>query len=59
MAISNVEHKLARKIRGFIVVRRNANVAVYEDLTVVPPTDTTKFIRLRTGSTALVSLWVF
>ncbi len=49
-------HGLGRSWRGYIVVKQDAAVTVYAP----GGEDTTRFIRLRTGSgTATVSLWVF
>lgn len=53
----NVEHKLGRAVRGYIVVRTNASGSLSEDLAANPAP--TKFIRLSSDQTRTISLWVF
>ena len=54
---TSVEHKLGRKPRGYLVIRKSAAQTVYED---VGDYDNRKlFIKLRASGTVTVNLWVF
>jgi hypothetical protein len=52
-----IEHKLGRKLRGWIVVRQNINTNVWDsqDSNLLPD----KTLILNCGSDVTVSLWVF
>ena len=52
---SIVEHKLDRTIRGWIVVRKNANSNIWESTSSIPD----KTLILNASATVTVSLWVF
>ena len=54
---TSVEHKLGRKPRGYLVIRKSAAETVYED---VGDYDNRKlFIKLRASGSVTVNLWVF
>ena len=54
---TSVEHKLGRKPRGYLVIRKSAAQTVYED---VGDYDNRKlFIKLRASGSVTVNLWVF
>jgi hypothetical protein len=53
---TKISHKLSRPYRGFIVVRKNANVDVWETTDSV---DNSLFLPLDASGTVTVSLWVF
>ena len=56
-SFTSVEHKLGRKPRGYLVIRKSAAQTVYED---VGDYDNRKlFIKLRASGTVTVNLWVF
>ena len=56
-SFTSVEHKLGRKPRGYLVIRKSAAETVYED---VGDYDNRKlFIKLRASGTVTVNLWVF
>ena len=54
---TSVEHKLGRKPRGYLVIRKSAAETVYED---VGDYDNRKlYIKLRASGAVTVNLWVF
>jgi len=54
---TSVEHKLGRKPRGYLVIRKSAAQTVYEE---VGDYDSRKlFLKLRASGTVTVNLWVF
>ena len=56
-SFTSIEHKLGRKPRGYLVIRKSAAETVYED---VGDYDNRKlFIKLRASGTVTVNLWVF
>ena len=56
-SFTSVEHKLGRKPRGYLVIRKSAAETVYED---VGDYDNRKlFIKLRASGSVTVNLWVF
>ena len=56
-SFTSVEHKLGRKPRGYLVIRKSAAETVYED---VGDYDNRKlFIKLRASGSLTVNLWVF
>ncbi len=50
---NKIEHKLGRKINGYIIVKRNANVSVYNT------SDDELYLTLNSSGAASVSIWVF
>ena len=56
-SFTDIEHKLGRKPRGYLVIRKSAAETVYED---VGDYDNRKlFIKLRASGSVTVNLWVF
>ena len=56
-SFTDIEHKLGRKPRGYLVIRKSAAQTVYED---VGDYDNRKlFIKLRASGSVTVNLWVF
>ncbi|HAT63657.1 MAG TPA: hypothetical protein DCS66_03510 [Flavobacteriaceae bacterium] len=56
-SFTSIEHKLGRKPRGYIVIRKSAAQTVYED---VGDYDSRKlFLKLRASGSVTVNLWVF
>ena len=56
-SFTSVEHKLGRKPRGYLVIRKSAAETVYED---AGDYDNRKlFIKLKASGTVTVNLWVF
>ena len=56
-SFTSVEHKLGRKPRGYLVIRKSAAQTVYED---VGDYDNRKlFLKLRASGSVTVNLWVF
>ena len=56
-SFTSIEHKLGRKPRGYLVIRKSAAETVYED---VGDYDNRKlFIKLRASGSVTVNLWVF
>jgi len=56
-SFTSVEHKLGRKPRGYLVIRKSAAQTVYEE---VGDYDSRKlFLKLRASGTVTVNLWVF
>ena len=54
---TTIEHKLGRKPRGYLVIRKSAAQTVYEE---AGDYDNRKlFIKLRASGTVTVNLWVF
>ena len=54
---TSIEHKLGRKPRGYLVIRKSAAQTVYEE---AGDYDNRKlFIKLRASGTVTVNLWVF
>lgn len=49
-----VQHTLGRPLRGYLVVKKNANVTIWDSTA-----DTTELLKLISSGTATVSLWVF
>ena len=48
-----IEHKLNRKIRGYIIVKKSANANIYDS------SDDEQFLNLNSSAAVTVSLWVF
>jgi hypothetical protein len=56
-SFTSVEHKLGRKPRGYLVIRKSAAETVYEE---AGDYDNRKlFIKLRASGSVTVNLWVF
>jgi len=56
-SFTSIEHKLGRKPRGYLVIRKSAAQTVYEE---VGDYDSRKlFLKLRASGTVTVNLWVF
>ena len=56
-SFTSIEHKLGRKPRGYLVIRKSAAQTVYED---AGDYDNRKlFIKLRASGSVTVNLWVF
>lgn len=53
--INTVEHKLGRTPLGYIVVTKNANANIWNEVS----TFTSKFLMLQCSSDVTISLWVF
>lgn len=54
---TSIEHKLGRKPRGYLVIRRSSAQTVYED---AGDYDNRKlFMKLRASGSVTVNLWVF
>ena len=54
---TSIEHKLGRKPRGYLVIRKSAAETVYED---AGDYDNRKlFMKLRASGSVTVNLWVF
>lgn len=51
----SIEHKLNRESAGWIVVKKNANVDIWESTSSIP----TKTLVLNASGTVTISLWVF
>jgi hypothetical protein len=56
-AAINVEHKLGRKLQGYMVVQQNAGFIVFD--AIVATTDTALYLPLKATGVCTVSLWVF
>lgn len=54
--LKNVQHGLKRNVRGWIVVKQNADVNIYDD---APSYNNNQFIKLKATAEVKVSLWVF
>jgi len=54
---TRIAHKLGRKLRGWIVVGRNAAQHVYDENS--GETDLDSFLHLTAGGTVTVNVWVF
>lgn len=52
-----VPHRLGRKVRGYVVVRSNAGVTVFDDND--GKLDLDKFLYLQSSAPVTVNLWVF
>jgi hypothetical protein len=50
---NKIEHKLARKIRGYIVSKKSNAATIYNS------SDDEKFLTLNTSANVTVSLWVY
>ena len=50
-----VQHGLGRKLRGYVVVKRNAGVSVYDEVPDRPQDE----LWLQAASNVTISLWVF
>ena len=56
-SFTSVEHKLGRKPRGYLVIRRSAAQTVYEE---AGDYENRKlFLKLRASGTVTVNLWIF
>ena len=56
-SFTDIEHKLGRKPRGYLVIRKSAAETVYED---AGDYDNRKlFMKLRASGSVTVNLWVF
>ena len=56
-SFTSVEHKLGRKTRGYLVIRKSAAETVYEE---VEDYDNRKlFLKLKASGSVTVNLWVF
>jgi hypothetical protein len=56
-SFTSIEHKLGRKPRGYLVIRKSAAQTVYEE---AGDYDNRKlFIKLRASGSVTVNLWVF
>jgi len=56
-SFTSVEHKLGRKPRGYLVIRKSAAQTVYEE---VEDYDNRKlFLKLKASGSVTVNLWVF
>ena len=56
-SFTSIEHKLGRKPRGYLVIRKSAAQTVYEE---VGDYDSRKlFLKLRASGSVTVNLWVF
>jgi hypothetical protein len=56
-SFTSVEHKLGRKPRGYLVIRKSAAETVYED---AGDYDSRKlFLKLKASGSVTVNLWVF
>ena len=56
-SFTSVEHKLGRKPRGYLVIRKSAAQTVYEE---VGDYDSRKlFLKLRASGSITINLWVF
>ena len=56
-SFTDIEHKLGREPRGYLVIRKSAAQTVYEE---VGDYDNRKlFIKLRASGSVTVNLWVF
>lgn len=51
-----VQHKLGRRIRGWIIIKQNADAVIYDDSANY---DNKTFIKLKATANVTVSLWVF
>lgn len=54
---NQVPHGLGRKVRGYVVTRRSANLNVWDEQDENPNPD--KTLRLQTSASGSVDLWVF
>lgn len=54
---STISHGLGRKLRGYIVVLRNANATVWDDQ--ATNTNSTRTLILNASANVTISLWVF
>lgn len=52
-----IEHKLGRKVRGYIVLTRNANAEVYDNVSTEPQLEL--YLPLLASAPVTVNLWVF
>lgn len=55
-AFTPVSHGLGRRPTGYLVVRRNANAAIWDQ---GDTPDSNAFLYLQTSATVTVTLWVF
>ena len=56
-SFTSIEHKLGRKPRGYLIIRRSTAQTVYED---AGDYDNRKlFLKLRASGSVTVNLWVF
>ena len=53
----NVEHKLNRKPRGYIVVKKNANINIFDNA--LSDSLAKKFINLDASGSGTITIWVF
>lgn len=54
---NDIPHKLGREYLGYFVLLSNSSAAIYDNPTL--STDLTKFLRLNSSASAVVTLWVF
>jgi hypothetical protein len=52
-----IEHKLGRAVKGYIVVKNNAQCDIWDNE--ATNTNQDRFLVLRTSANAIVSLWIF
>lgn len=55
--LNELSHRLGRPLRGYHLVRANADVRLWDDADASPAPD--KLHRLQSSAAATVSLWVF
>lgn len=54
---NRLEHGLGRAVVGYIVVRNNASVTIYDDQD--NETEPTVYLKIGSSGTATITLWVF
>lgn len=54
---NDIEHKLSRDLRGYLVVRQSASASIYDKQSLVLQPN--RFLRLNASTNLTVSLWVF
>lgn len=52
---TKIEHKLRRPLRGYVIVRQNAQAQIWESSQALPGA----FLTLQASSPCIISLWVF
>lgn len=52
---NTINHGLGRNLRGYIVVRKDANASIWDETSSTPA----KTLKLQTSSDCTVSLWVY
>lgn len=56
-SVNMVQHKLARKSQGYLVIKKNANATIWDSEDINDFRDS--FLQLRASADCTVSLWVF